>query len=51
MLRAAHVYEVKAERKGDEMTFWVEDAGGNELVGERETAKVETVLGPIGLFF
>ena len=48
MLRAGHVYEVKAERKGDEMTFWVEDAEGHELVGERQTTRVKTVLGPIG---
>ena len=40
MLRAGHEYEPKAERKGDEVTFWVEDAGTHELASDRQTAKV-----------
>lgn len=43
-LLAGHAYEVKAERKGDEMTFWVLDTGSNESVGERKTTKVETLF-------
>ena len=40
MLRAGHEYEPKAERKGDEVTFWVEDADTHELASDRQTAKI-----------
>lgn len=50
-LRAGHVYAVKAERNGDEMIFWVEDEEDAGWVGDRQTAKVKTVHGPMGLFF
>jgi len=40
VFRAGHEYELTAERKGDEVTCWVEDVATHELVSDRQTAKV-----------